>query len=382
MSESHNIRLAKAEDWPRLEKIWTYSFSDSEEFTRWYFSDYADKNEILVFEKDGQVVASLQLIKEILITKHARLNVRYIVGVNCLPEMRGFGITRQLMDEALGFFADENKVDLFILMPFEASFYYDYGFVFGSYHARMELPIEEFIGYKNQSGHFKRIEASSVQESNIIKSCQNLYTIWHQKDFDFYLYRDERQWNAFFKDLAFEKGQLVFWYNKTNQVEGYLAYFMAEDQLSVREMCYISDQARDAMYYFLASHRSQKKHVEWSAPLTEKIIHNRKQDKKSISLYPFMMFSIHNIKSIAMFAKRLPEKDLIFSIENITYVWYANSRKIEILENPTKNVITLTQEELNHIVFAKQFSPSYSRNQYGELSALFDQAYNYLNAYF
>lgn len=83
-----------------------------------------------------------------------------------------------------------------------------------------------------------------------------------------------------------------------------------------------------------------------------------------------------------MFAKRLPEKDLIFSIENITYVWYANSRKIEILENPTKNVITLTQEELNHIVFAKQFSPSYSRNQYGELSALFDQAYNYLNAYF
>ena len=95
------IRMATDADREALESIWDYCFHDGESFQRWYFSSYFRPAECLVGCVDGCPVASLQIIDLPTRVKDRTLRAGYIVGVDCLPEYRGMGFTKCLMEEAI-----------------------------------------------------------------------------------------------------------------------------------------------------------------------------------------------------------------------------------------------------------------------------------------
>ena len=138
------IRAATEADRPALQKIWHYCFNDGETFQRWYFSKYFRAEECLVATVGDTLAASLQIIDLPTRVGDVELRAGYIVGVDCLPEYRGLGLTRRLMQAALEGYAPAHGIQLMHLMPFEADFYESYGFVFGDYHFDMDLDIDEF----------------------------------------------------------------------------------------------------------------------------------------------------------------------------------------------------------------------------------------------
>lgn len=351
MNQPH-MRLATKEDLPALIDLWAYCFNDGDIFQNWYFKNYYREEECIVVTEKDAIVASLQVIDLPTVVGNETLQAGYIVGVDCLPEHRGQGFTRMLMETVIEEFAPRKGYAFLHLMPFEANFYEPFGFVFGDYHAKMTLPIEEFYrsAYREaaKSFHWKTVDLDCYSESLSL-----LETIYNRamSAFDGYVVRDSaRRWSALLDDARLENGHCKIIYNKNGDAEGYIVYIFVDGRLLVRELQAVTQKARQAMYYFIASHRSQVKEVQWSAPLHEPIVYVRKKDKLGVAIEPFMMQLIIDPCCIAAFASRLPDENVDFCVEDDKYRWYAHSQKIERIENVVETAPRFTRATLSQLV--------------------------------
>lgn len=391
MTDQITIRMATEADRAALMALWRYAFSDSDAFVEWYFSSYYRAAETIVAEVGGEVHASLQVIAETLVVGKLTVPAGYIVGVDCSPSMRGRGLTRRLMTEAFESYAPAHGLTLLMLMPFEAGFYYDYGFVFGTYHARAVLPMAAFSALGVRGVAYRQLRAEACTEADEL-TVARLYEAYHQMRDAFYIQRSKRHWQAFFSDLIIEDGHLAFCYDEAGNVQGYLVYTMPEQTMHVRELVALSRQAEQALYYYVASHRSQLQQVHWSAPLDAMVVSRRDVDKEGIRLYPFMMYHVTTPLAIEAFARQRPDHDLIFDYRNVggtitRYAVQARDGRVQPALQAEKNVdVVLDAAMLTQLVFAPdelRYEQRFTDDiGFTALAQLFDVRFNYVNEYF
>lgn len=348
------IRLATKDDLPALINLWAYCFNDGDIFQNWYFQKYYRQEECLVAAVDGTVVASLQVIDLPTVVGDKHLQAGYIVGVDCLPEYRGQGLTKRLMEEVIEHFAVQKGYDLLYLMPFEADFYEPFGFVYGNYHAKMCLSIDEFYraAYREsaQDYYWKTVDLNDYNKA--LPLIEELYVSSMQNVEGYVVRETVRRWSALLDDVRMENGYCKIIYNENDRPEGYLVYLLDGGAMTVRELQARNMSARQAIYYFIASHRSQVKEVHWSAPLYEPVVYARKKDKQGVMLEPFMMQLVIDPECISAFASCLPDEDLNFSVqEDGNFCWQAHTYKIQRTKNKVANTLYFTRASLSQFVF-------------------------------
>ena len=371
------VRLAAREDREDLQEIWSYCFSDSEDFVKWYFDSYWQPENTLVIDRDCAPAASLQLIPTAFCTGGQVLKAAYIVGVDCLPQYRGQGLTRALLEYAMGPEAARRGLDLLTLMPFEADFYLPYGFVFGSYHYDFDIDINEF--YRKEERTFftgyswKKIGPEDLEQN--IPVLEDVYGRWSRR-FAGAVVRDHLQWQAFAQDVWIEEGQVMVMVDQVGNCVGYIAYTLPEGVLAVKELVYLDQASRAWAYYFIAGHRSQAKRVRWSAPEGEWLAFHRFKDQHGTALRPFMMYDIVRPQAAAAFAAHLPEQDVAFICDGQGYVWLKDSRTILPVDGKDlpKNAPEITKEMLTRLVFERS-----GEDLAEDLKRYFDPTCNYFN---
>ena len=352
--KQHQIRMATDKDYNDLLNLWKYCFTDSDSFRKWYFEHYYYSSETIVIDVDGRAVASLQVVDLPMLINGKRLKTGYIVGVDCLPEYRGRGFTRQLIEEAINHYAPQHNIQLLQLMPFEADFYYPFGFVFGNYHANIALNIDEFYHpeYREMARKYswKDVDLNCFRENiqlleAVYKNCM--------KKYDGYVERvSDRRWAALLDDMRMENGYMKILYNQFEEAVGYIVYGFIDNHLYIRECIVTDNDARQAMYYFISTHRSQYKTVEWSAAENEPVIYRRKKDKTGVQWYPFMMYRIVDPTIISVFASDYPKQDIRFFVENKgTYLWRAHGDLIEKIADRCETDVKLSVQVLTQVVF-------------------------------
>lgn len=367
------IRMATDADREAIESIWNYCFHDGESFQRWYFSQYYRKDECIVGCVNDRPVASLQVIDLPTVVRGRCLRAGYIVGVDCLPEYRGLGFTRRLMEEALNHYAPVHGLQLLHLMPFEADFYEPYGFVFSDYHFNMDLDIEEFYRSENRNiAHAFMWQAVNVDALEQMVPQLDLVYDRCMARYDMYVMRKGlRRWRALADDLAMEGGFLKLLLNEHKSPVGLLAYSVKEDALFIREALAIDSKARQAIYYFIASHRSQVKKVQWSAPEDEAIVFRRKKDKAGVMYQPFMMNAILDPMILPLFASAVPSQDLDFMVKGYgAFRWPKGGRCLEQLTHTTTELI-LDCSQLTQMVFDRSWAPAENDDVFALMAALF-----------
>lgn len=367
------IRMATDADREALEAIWDYCFHDGETFQRWYFNTYFRPEECLVGCVDEVPVASLQVIDLPTRIKGQSVRAGYIVGVDCLPEYRGMGFTKRLMEEALLRYAPVHGLQLMHLMPFEADFYEPFGFVFSDFHFKMELDIAEFYhaGDKHAARrfHWQNVDMSKIEEclprlERAYERCTARYDLSVER-------KGLRRWQALADDLAMEGGFLKLLVDAQDEPAGLLAYIMKEDVLFVREALARDSQARQAVYYYIASHRSQVKSVQWSAPDNEAIVFQRGKDKDGVRYQPFMMNYILDPLVLPLLTKAVPEEDLWFSVPDCgVYCWPAGTEALhKVVEE--KECPMLDRRQLTQMVFDRGWEAPEDHKTLHALAALF-----------
>lgn len=283
------LALANPADTQAVRRIWQYCFDDSEAFVNWYFAHYYQPQNTLVVRWDNQVVASTQMIPYEMMLRKSVLKAAYVVGVATAPEARRQGFGRDMLRVCLEKMRERGQL-LALLMPFEGSFYYPYGWQFCYFHLRYEIELAEL---KNVVRHYGQMRSASEKDIILLDEIYQAFV----RDKNGYILRKAQNWQQLLADCALDNGLIYLLFNNGHP-EGYVMYYFERDKIIIKEMAYCHQQAKSGLLDFLYGHRSHKSMLVWHAPIDDDTVYQLMKSKTAACLYPFLMVRIVDVAAL------------------------------------------------------------------------------------
>lgn len=281
-----NIRFARECEQNNIMEIWNYCFNDGPKFTEYYFNNKYKNYNTIVVEEGTNIVSSLQLNQYKIKLNDKEYNTSYVVGVSTLPEVRGRGYMKHIMDFTLNELYKKNQL-VSILMPIDYRLYRKYGYEHCYDQIEYEIDIEDLRGFKSL-GSLKKASLNHINEMmNIEESfLENLNGI---------VLRDENYYENLFKEVESEDGCIYI--HENEESDGYMIYFINGESIFVRELYYKNINALKGMLRFIYNHNTQCKKVNITSPVDDKIRFILANPRTvTMKLKPFMMGRIINFK--------------------------------------------------------------------------------------
>lgn len=277
------IRFAKDSEKENIREIWDYCFNDSPKFTDFYFNNKYDNKNTVVVDEDGKIVSSLQLNQYELNLNNKLYNTSYVVGVSTLPQVRGKGYMKNIMEFTLKNLYDKNQL-VSILMPIDYRLYRRYGYEHCYDQIEYELEIESLKSFKSY-GDMKKATLDDID--NLI----DIYNLF-LNDTNGNIKRDKEYYINLFKEINSEDGYIYIHEN-----EGYIIYFINEDKMFIRELFYKNIDSLKSMLKFVYNHNTQCKSVTITSPINDKIRFVLDNPRNTtIKIKPFMMGRVINLE--------------------------------------------------------------------------------------
>lgn len=303
-----NIRFAREYEQNNIMEIWKYCFNDGSKFINYYFNNKYKNYNTIVVEEEANIVSSLQLNQYKIKLNNKEHNISYIVGVSTLPEARGRGYMKYIMSFTLNELYKKEQL-ISILMPIDYRLYRKYGYEHCYDQIEYEINIEDLRGFKS-SGSLVKANLTHINEMINIENTflQNLNGM---------VVRDESYYKNLFKEVESEDGHIYI--HKTNESDGYIIYFINEDNIFVRELYYKNINALKGMLKFIYNHNTQCKTVNIMSPVDDKIRFVLSNPKTAtMKLKPFMMGRVINFKKYleSLYIQSNDKLSLIISLKD------------------------------------------------------------------
>lgn len=382
-----NIRFAKESDKNNIIDIWNYCFDDGPKFTDYYFNDkYKHENTIVV--EDDEIVSSLQLNQYNLKLNDKIYDTSYVVGVSTFPQARGKGYMKHIMDFTLNELYRKNQL-VSILMPIDYRLYRKYGYEHCYDQIEYEIDIEDLSGFKSK-GFLKKAKLDNI---NDLINIENNFL----KDLNGTIIRDKNYYENLFKEVESEDGHIYI--HEDELKDGYIIYFINNENIFVRELYYNNLNALKGILRFLYNHNTQCKKVTISSPIDDKIRFILSNPKTAnIKLKPFMMGRVINfkkyleslnIKSNENLSINISVKDDFIKENNKIFKIHLNNNKLNVesgdyIPDVEFNINTITQLAFSYI----NGKEAYLLNDLKEnkkviefLDLIFVKKENYVNEY-
>lgn len=281
-----NIRYAIEKDLENIKDIWNYCFGDEEGFVNYYFDNkYKPENTILIEEND-ELISSLQLNQYKINLNNKIYDTSYVVGVSTYPNARGKGYMKDMMDFALNELYKKDQL-VSLLMPIDYKLYKKYGYEHCYDQIEYKLNIEELKQFKIV-GDFEKITNNHI---NYMMDIYNEFLL----NTNGYVVRDKNYYENLFKEIKCENGHMYI--HKEENYEGYIIYFIMEDTMFIREICYKNISSLKSMLKFIYNHNTQCKKVTIMSPVIDSIRYILPNLKTSeINIKPFMMGRVINLE--------------------------------------------------------------------------------------
>ncbi|MCC3867591.1 GNAT family N-acetyltransferase [Terrisporobacter mayombei] len=302
------IRFARECDQNNIMEIWNYCFNDGPKFTDYYFNNKYKNYNTIVVEEETNIVSSLQLNQYKIKLNDKEYETSYVVGVSTLPEARGRGYMKHIMDFTLNELYKKEQL-ISILMPIDYRLYRKYGYEHCYDQIEYEINIEDLGGFKS-SGSLIKANSDHINEMiNIEKSfLENL---------NGRVIRDEDYYENLFKEIESEDGHIYI--HKNEESDGYIIYFINGDDIFVRELYYKNMNALKGMLRFIYNHNTQCKKVNITSPLDDKIRFALSNPRTvNMKLKPFMMGRVINLKKYleSLYIEGNDKSSIIISIKD------------------------------------------------------------------
>lgn len=217
-----DIRLLENTDTAEAKALWKEAFGDSDRFIDWYFlNKVLPGNSVGIF--DGRLVSALHLIPFEICVQGRLLKSAFIAGAATAKAMRGQGLMRVLLLEALKLL---KSLGIFItyLYPFKHSFYENFGWATYSYVYNKNM----ITGDGNTGG--------DVIETEDWRLLAPLYGGMMCR-FDGYVIRNRREWEWRLNEIASDGGKAAL-FIKNGVPAAYMLYYNGDSKAEVIETVY------------------------------------------------------------------------------------------------------------------------------------------------
>jgi len=124
------IRFATSADQEQLKKLWQVGFSDHENYIDRFLMTIGRDERCLVWEEDGKIVSMLFILPAKTFIHGDLRRINYIYACATLPDFRGKGLMKQMLEYAFHI-AQQNLVFALFLIPANptlSSYYKSLGF--------------------------------------------------------------------------------------------------------------------------------------------------------------------------------------------------------------------------------------------------------------
>ncbi len=285
------IDFATEEDKNQVKDIWKYCFTDTQAFVKWYFDNkYQSENTLVVYEQNN-IVSTLQLIPYKILFEKKEVEVSYVVGVDTLPEARGKGYVKHLLQKTIEVLRERQQF-ICILLPFEDAFYKKYGWETCYYQKKYKLLPQEIKRVAKPYGNLRKVDFQ--------KDIKVLGDVYRQfiKNKNGCILRTTQNWQHILADFLMEKYAGYIINDEAGKVQGYIFYRIEDNVFSIFEMAYENEKAYQGLLWFAYVHSAQAKTIAWNAPLEDMLFAVIDKPQNAVSINPFVMARVVDVKEV------------------------------------------------------------------------------------
>ena len=226
--------------------------------------------------------------------KKQQLKMSGVGYVASYPEARGNGAIRQLMIQLLRENYEAGTA-LSYLAPFSYQFYGKFGYSYAFDQKSYTMKAIDFPkGQKTKGEITREVLTESAINDDSADSLLSVLTEIHQQAYNQgSLIRPSYLWDYYFK----HKSQPYFAvYREEGKALGYLIYEFSEMTFVIRELIFLTESAKQALYRFVYSHSGSFEKVSWVATSDTQLEYDMPEPTRAtIQLIPYMQARIINL---------------------------------------------------------------------------------------
>lgn len=278
-----------------------------------------------IFEGDA-LQAKLTLIPFQIYLQGRIVEMGGIAGVATWPENRRKGHVATLLKHTLQLMKSQGQTVSF-LHPFSFPFYRKFGWELFTEFKRYTIPVEKLPPKKVVPGTVVR----DVTDISVFDSLYQSFV----KEYNGTLVRDEEWWeHSVLGNSVFR----AVYYSADKEPQGYVLYEIKDKELICDEFIYLNEDARSALWTFIANHDSRIEQVKLvMVPSDDLLPYMLPDPRVAQEIVPYFMARIVDVKSFieqySFVENRNSEVQLTIHVTDSTASWNTGSWKLSVNED-------------------------------------------------
>lgn len=206
---------------------------------------------------DGQFAAQAAVLDLHTYIGGTRFAMGGVAGVATWPEYRRQGLVAKLLVHALEQMKNKGQ-SISFLHPFAFAFYRKFGWETYTEYKSYTIRTDQLPARQPIPG---RIERVSIDDS--YHTIGQLYETYASK-YNGTLARTEQWWE--YRVNKRKPGQTAVYYDEQGTLQGYIRYEVKASQMTIHELVHLNEEARRALWSFIAQHDSMIERVTITVP--------------------------------------------------------------------------------------------------------------------
>lgn len=217
-----------------------------------------------------------------------------VTGVGTYPEFAGLGLMNDLIKIALRKMRVAGQY-ISYLYPYSIPYYRRKGWEIMSDHITFSLKDTEIPKHAQVSGHVQRRE---VDDADVKDTYDRFAHATHGA-----LLRNDFEWMEYWRWENEEERTAAVYYDASGTSQGFLLYWVEEDVFHIREMVYLTQEARKGLWNFIRAHYSMIDSVRGNIYTGEPLAFLLDESQIVETIEPYFMARIVDVEE---FLRRYP----------------------------------------------------------------------------
>lgn len=220
-----------------------------------------------------------------------------ITGVGTYPEYSNLGLMSDLIKLALETMRDAGQY-ISYLYPYSIPYYRRKGWEIMSDHMTFSFKDTQLPKLVEVPGHVERLE---VQDMDVISIYDKFSRITHGA-----LIRNKFEWDEYWRWENEDERTAAVYYDEKGQPQGCMFYWVEGDVFHIKELFYLTQEARHGLWNFAGAHFSMIDEVKGDIYMNEPLAFELEDSHIVETIEPYYMA---RIVDVAAFLKNYPWDD-------------------------------------------------------------------------
>lgn len=220
-----------------------------------------------------------------------------VTGVGTYPEYAGLGLMSDLIRLSLEKMRTDGQY-ISYLYPYSIPYYRRKGWEIMSDHMTFSFKDTQLPKHVDVSG---RVERLDVMDEDVVSVYDRFARTTHGA-----LIRNKFEWDEYWRWENEDERTAAVYYDMDEQPQGCMFYWVEGDVFHIKEMFYLTQQARHALWNFVAAHFSMIDEVKGDIYMNEPLAFELEDSQIVETIEPYFMARIVDVEQ---FLKAYPWND-------------------------------------------------------------------------